>query len=127
MKRVFNAATWLFALAAVLAAPTAAAPVIAKSVTGHIMPGQLDLTIATSAPCDQTADAIPDGSRLVSDTLVMRVNDKGVGVISGPVRLVRPDNSLILELRLHGTIGLGDSTAAADAACLSPGHVECWL
>jgi hypothetical protein len=127
MKRVFNAATWLFALAAVLAAPTAAAPVIAKSVTGHIMPGQLDLTIATSAPCDQTADSIPDGSRLVSDTLVMRVNDKGVCVISGPVRLVRPDNSLILELRLHGTIGLGDSTTATDAACLAPGHVEGWL
>jgi hypothetical protein len=127
MKRVFTAATWLFALAAVLAAPTAAAPVIAKNVTGHILSGHLDLTLATSAPCDQTAAAIPDGSRLVSDSLILRADDKGVGVVSGPVRLVRPDGSLIAELRLHGTIGLGDSTAATDADCLAPGHVEAWL
>jgi hypothetical protein len=58
--------------------------------------------------------------------MIVRVDDRGLGAFSGPVRLVRPDGSLILEARLHGTIGLGDGPDA-DGACRVPGHLDGWL
>jgi hypothetical protein len=114
-------------LAAVLPARVAAAPVFAKTFGGHVLPNHLELTLASSAPCDEAIQAVPDGSRLVSSQFNVRVDGNGVGVFTGPVRLVRPDGSLILEARLHGTIGLGDGDDASTAPCRAPGHLEGWL
>lgn len=126
MSRRLIAAAWVLTLAAALAPHVSAAPVFAKTAHGQVLSNHLDLALAPVAPCDETTAAIPDGSRLVSDHFLVQKDANGIGVFAGPARLVRPDGSLILVTRLHGTIGLGDGKNPA-GPCREPGHLEGWL
>ncbi|HEY3415124.1 MAG TPA: hypothetical protein VGM51_18985 [Armatimonadota bacterium] len=125
MKRGILAVAGALAMAFIAQPRAASGPLIlAKDAGGPIVPTAVSLDLRSSPACDQTLQLIPDGSKLVSESFLLNIDDKGIGFFSGPVRIVAPDGTVVISGLLHGTAGLTAGVPDATKSCYLPGHLE---
>jgi hypothetical protein len=98
--------------------------VLSKSGGGPFIRGSLGLTLTSNADCDQTQRLIPDGSRLVAESLNLKTDSSGVGTFSGFAQIVAPDGRVVLQGWLRGTVGLKARRDPDDKDCRAPGRLE---
>lgn len=101
--------------------------ILSKQGSGPILRDSLSLTLASGPGCDQTQSRIPDGSRMISDSFALNVNDSGLGTFYGSVRIVTAKDEILHVGIIRGTVGINDcdptSTICA-AVCNRPWHLE---
>lgn len=101
---------------------------LSKRGSGAIQNESLSLTLSTGANCDQTQTWIPEGSKMVSDSLTYTVNANGFGIFYGTVSIVSPSGEVLHVGNLRGTVGVRDCDPASGqvctAVCNQPGHFE---
>jgi hypothetical protein len=127
MKRIGHL---LFTLALVFcfAAPTQAQTnhlILSKDTGGPLTRNALDWTLRANPSCDQTGEAFPDGSRMVSEDLTFATDANGLGTLHGTVQIFAPDGRILQVMTLRGTVGL-NVRRDADKECRSQ-HIEAQL
>ncbi len=80
--------------------------VLSKDASGVITNTNLSLLLKVNPSSDATQRFIPDGSKLVSDNFVLKIDDRGLGTFRGFVKFVTPDGKVVLGGVLEGVAGL---------------------
>lgn len=80
--------------------------ILSKDTGGPLTRNSLDWTLRANPSCDQTGEAFPDGSRLVSEDLSFATDANGLGTVQGTVQIFAPDGRMLQVLTLRGIVGL---------------------
>lgn len=99
--------------------------ILSKDTGGPLTRNALDWTLRANPSCDQTGEAFPDGSRLVSEDLNFATDANGLGTVQGTVQLFAPDGRILQVMTLRGIVGL-NVRREADRECRSQ-HIEAQL
>lgn len=127
MKRIFSAVWWFAVTAGAFSASGYAQSAgylsLSKNFSGAITRSSVEVALSPNADCDQTQALIPEGSKLVSQSFTMNADANGVGTFQGLAIVVTPDNRVILQGSLRGTVGVNPRCNAAQG-CRLPWHLE---
>lgn len=99
--------------------------ILSKDTGGPLTRNALDWTLRANPSCDQTGEAFPDGSRLVSEDLSFATDANGLGTVQGTVQIFAPDGRILQVMILRGMVGL-NARREADKECRY-NHIEAWL
>lgn len=80
--------------------------ILAKEANGTMTRTAFGLNLTANPTCDQTSEAFPNNSRLVSENLTFNTDGNGLGTVTGTVLLQGPEGKLYQVLTLRGTYGL---------------------
>lgn len=122
---------WSFVLLALSCCATTPAQtppsslVLAKEARGTLTRAAFALNLTANPTCDQTSEAFPNSSRLVSEDLSFNTDANGLGTVHGTVLLQAPEGKLLQVLTLRGTIGL-NTRRTGNRECRAS-HIEALL
>ncbi len=99
--------------------------ILSKDTGGVLTRTALGWTLRANPSCDQTGEAFPDGSRLMSEDLTFATDANGLGTVQGVVQIFAPDGRILQVMTLRGTVGL-NARRDADKECRY-NHIEAQL
>ena len=99
--------------------------ILSKDTGGPLTRNAFNWTLRANPSCDQTGEAFPEGSRLVSEDLTVVTDANGLGTVQGTVQIFAPDGRILQVLTLRGIVGL-NARREADMECRSQ-HIEAQL
>ncbi|MBI1760750.1 MAG: hypothetical protein HYR56_04865 [Acidobacteria bacterium] len=99
--------------------------ILSKDTGGPLTRTALGWTLRANPSCDQTGEAFPDGSRLISEDLTFATDANGLGTVQGTVQIFAPDGRILQVMTLRGIVGL-NVRRDADKECRSA-HIEAQL